>query len=176
MSCTSHGAEGVRFKPGWEKHLNAERVSVSHDHELQRCLLKQTDVAFTSSYGRGCYIKLHVEIRLFDFISLIIKWLYVKNDERHLQIWGSTLHYHANPLSVTLLILTLAYPRHRLWLWKMQLLVSSFFGASLFLLTADCLKWPDFCSMTVWVNVFHYSAWISSKKLCNIDPYCASAR
>lgn len=30
--CTVHGLQAVRFKPGWDKHLNAECISVSHDH------------------------------------------------------------------------------------------------------------------------------------------------
>lgn len=35
------------------------------------------------SIGRGCYIKFHAEIWLFDFIFLTIKGLNVKNDEIH---------------------------------------------------------------------------------------------
>lgn len=46
MDCTAYGAEGVRYKPGTEKHLNAECMSVSQDHELQWCPLRQTDVSF----------------------------------------------------------------------------------------------------------------------------------
>lgn len=41
------------------------------------------------SIGRGCYIKFHAEIWLFDSIFLIIKGLNVKNDEihSHLYLW-----------------------------------------------------------------------------------------
>lgn len=106
------------YHPDSEKHLYAEHMSVSHDRELQWGLLRHADVSCTSLYGIGCYIKLHVEIWRFDFIFLVIKWLNVKNDERHLHIWGSTLHYHANPLSATLFNTYIGLSQTQCWrLW-----------------------------------------------------------
>ena len=43
-----------------------------HDHELQRSLLRHTDVTFTSLYGRGCYIKLHVEFSGCLILSVLL--------------------------------------------------------------------------------------------------------
>lgn len=82
-----------RFKPGWEKHLNAERISVSHEHQLQWCLLKQTDVSFYVIVWERMLHKTPWGNLAVWF--LIVKWLYFKHFVRHLQIWGSTSHFHA---------------------------------------------------------------------------------
>lgn len=77
MQCTSHGAEG-RFKPGWEKLLNAESIFVSHDHELQRGQLQQTDISYVIVCERMLH-KTPCGNLALSFYFLIVRCLYVKN-------------------------------------------------------------------------------------------------